>query len=109
VGDYRSDEVGRPRNGKYKIEATDNPPKNPTEQEAAQARSPHVPLKVPWLKLEDVAPVAVFLASDLVAMVTGLATMPLAATPITSRKRTPSCAIQVSVLRLIRLRETLIS
>jgi NAD(P)-dependent dehydrogenase (short-subunit alcohol dehydrogenase family) len=53
------------------IEATDNPPKNPTEQEAAQARSPHVPLKVPWLKLEDVAPAAVFLASDLAAMVTG--------------------------------------
>jgi NAD(P)-dependent dehydrogenase (short-subunit alcohol dehydrogenase family) len=74
------------------IEATDNPPK----QEAAQARSPHVPLKVPWLKPEDVAPAAVFLASDLAAMVTGLATMsPAATTLITSRKRTPSCANQV--------------
>ncbi len=53
------------------IEATDNPPKNPTEQQAAQARAPHVPLKVPWLKPEDLAPAAVFLASDLAAMVTG--------------------------------------
>ena len=53
------------------IEATDNPPKNPTEQQAAQVRAPHVPLKVPWLKPEDLAPAAVFLASDLAAMVTG--------------------------------------
>ncbi len=53
------------------VEATDNPPKNPTEQQAAAARAPHVPLKVPWLKPEDLAPAAVFLASDLAAMVTG--------------------------------------
>ncbi len=53
------------------IEAIDNPPKTPTEKEAASVRTPHVPLKVPWLKAEDLAPVAVFLASDLAAMVTG--------------------------------------
>src|SRR5438270_3809009 len=53
------------------IQATDNPPKNPTEQQAAQPRAPHIPLKVPWLKPEDLAPAAVFLASDLAAMVTG--------------------------------------
>jgi NAD(P)-dependent dehydrogenase (short-subunit alcohol dehydrogenase family) len=53
------------------IQATDNPPKNPTEEEAARIRAPHVPLKVPWLKPEDLAPAAVFLASDLAAMVTG--------------------------------------
>ncbi len=33
--------------------------------------SGHVPLKVPWLKPEDLAPAAVFLASDVAAMVTG--------------------------------------
>jgi NAD(P)-dependent dehydrogenase (short-subunit alcohol dehydrogenase family) len=53
------------------VEATDNPPKNPTEQQAAAARAPHVPLRVPWLKPEDLAPAAVFLASDQAAMVTG--------------------------------------
>jgi NAD(P)-dependent dehydrogenase (short-subunit alcohol dehydrogenase family) len=30
-----------------------------------------VPLKIPWLQPEDLAPAAVFLASDLAAMVTG--------------------------------------
>jgi SDR family mycofactocin-dependent oxidoreductase len=49
----------------------DNPPKHPTEQQAIEAYAPHVPLKVPWLKPEDLAPAAVFLASDLAAMVTG--------------------------------------
>jgi NAD(P)-dependent dehydrogenase (short-subunit alcohol dehydrogenase family) len=53
------------------LEGTDNPPKNPTEQQAAETRAPHIPLKVPWLKPEDLAPAAVFLASDLAAMVTG--------------------------------------
>lgn len=48
-----------------------NPPQHPTEQEAANARAPHVPLRVPWLKAEDLAPAAVFLASDLASMVTG--------------------------------------
>jgi NAD(P)-dependent dehydrogenase (short-subunit alcohol dehydrogenase family) len=53
------------------IEATENPPKNPPEQQAAAVRAPHVPLKIPWLQPEDLAPAAVFLASDLAAMVTG--------------------------------------
>lgn len=53
------------------LEGNPNPPKNPTEQQAAEIRAPHVPLKVPWLKPEDIAPAAVFLASDLAAMVTG--------------------------------------
>jgi NAD(P)-dependent dehydrogenase (short-subunit alcohol dehydrogenase family) len=51
--------------------ATDNPPQHPTEQQTWDARAPRVPLKVAWLKPEDIAPAAVFLASDLAAMVTG--------------------------------------
>ena len=53
------------------VTANENPPKTPTEQQAYDARAPHVPLKVAWLKPEDLAPAAVFLASDLAAMVTG--------------------------------------
>ena len=53
------------------VTANENPPKNPTEKEAYETRAPHVPLKVAWLKPEDLAPAAVFLASDLAAMVTG--------------------------------------
>lgn len=53
------------------LQGNPNPPKNPTEEQAAAMRAPHVPLKVPWLKPEDLAPCAVFLASDLAAMVTG--------------------------------------
>jgi NAD(P)-dependent dehydrogenase (short-subunit alcohol dehydrogenase family) len=53
------------------VEATENPPTNPTQEQAAKVRAPHVPLKVPWLQPEDLAPAAVFLASDLAAMVTG--------------------------------------
>jgi len=53
------------------IEATEHPPENPTQQQAAAIRAPHVPLKVPWLRPQDIAPAAVFLASDLAAMVTG--------------------------------------
>jgi NAD(P)-dependent dehydrogenase (short-subunit alcohol dehydrogenase family) len=53
------------------VTANENPPKNPTEQEAYDTRAPHEPLKVAWLKPEDLAPAAVFLASDLAAMVTG--------------------------------------
>ncbi|WP_433964095.1 hypothetical protein [Tunturiibacter gelidiferens] len=44
---------------------------NPTEKDAYDTRAPYVPLKVAWLKPEDLAPVAVFLSSDLAAMVTG--------------------------------------
>jgi NAD(P)-dependent dehydrogenase (short-subunit alcohol dehydrogenase family) len=53
------------------VTANENPPKHPTEQEAYDTRAPHEPLKVGWLKPEDLAPAAVFLASDLAAMVTG--------------------------------------
>jgi NAD(P)-dependent dehydrogenase (short-subunit alcohol dehydrogenase family) len=53
------------------VTANENPPKDPTEQQAYETRAPHVPLKVAWLKPEDLAPAAVFLASDGAAMVTG--------------------------------------
>lgn len=53
------------------VTANENPPKNVTEQQAWDTRAPHIPLKVAWLKPEDLAPAAVFLASDLAAMVTG--------------------------------------
>jgi NAD(P)-dependent dehydrogenase (short-subunit alcohol dehydrogenase family) len=53
------------------VTANENPPKNPTEQEAYDTRAPHMPLKIAWLKPEDLAPAAVFLASDMAAMVTG--------------------------------------
>ena len=43
----------------------------PTEQEAAQAQLPHIPLKVPWLKPEELAPMAVFLAGDDAHLVSG--------------------------------------
>lgn len=52
-------------------EGTDKPPKDPTIEQAAAARAAHVPLGVPWVKPEDMAPAAVFLASDLADMVTG--------------------------------------
>jgi NAD(P)-dependent dehydrogenase (short-subunit alcohol dehydrogenase family) len=48
-----------------------NPPPHPTPKQAWDARLPQIPLKVGWLKPEDVSPVAVFLASDAAAMVTG--------------------------------------
>lgn len=50
---------------------TGNPPEHPSEEETVKARLPKVPLGVPWLTPEQVAPVAVFLASDAAAMVTG--------------------------------------
>jgi NAD(P)-dependent dehydrogenase (short-subunit alcohol dehydrogenase family) len=53
------------------VTANANPPKNPTEKEAYETRAPHMPLKVAWLQPEDLAPAAVFLASDLAGMVTG--------------------------------------
>jgi len=53
------------------VTANENPPKHPTEKEAYETRAPHVPLKVAWLQPEDLAPAAVFLASDLAGMVTG--------------------------------------
>jgi NAD(P)-dependent dehydrogenase (short-subunit alcohol dehydrogenase family) len=50
---------------------TTPPPEHPTEEQAIQARLPKTPLGVPWLKPEQVSPVAVFLASDAAQMVTG--------------------------------------
>jgi NAD(P)-dependent dehydrogenase (short-subunit alcohol dehydrogenase family) len=52
-------------------ESRPNPPQNPTADEAWDIRAPTVPLKVGWLKPEDISPMAVFLASDAAAMVTG--------------------------------------
>ena len=50
---------------------TTPPPEHPTEEETAKAKLPRTPLGVPWLQPEEVAPVAVFLASDAAKMVTG--------------------------------------
>jgi NAD(P)-dependent dehydrogenase (short-subunit alcohol dehydrogenase family) len=47
------------------------PPEHPTPQQAWDNRAPTVPLKVGWLQPDDISPVAVFLASDAAAMVTG--------------------------------------
>jgi NAD(P)-dependent dehydrogenase (short-subunit alcohol dehydrogenase family) len=52
-------------------QANRTPSANPTAQEAWDARAPTVPLDVGWLQPEDVSPVAVFLASDAAALVTG--------------------------------------
>ena len=47
------------------------PPEHPTPQQLWDERKPTVPMRVGWLQPEDIAPVAVFLASDAAAMVTG--------------------------------------
>jgi NAD(P)-dependent dehydrogenase (short-subunit alcohol dehydrogenase family) len=52
-------------------ETGQKPPDKPTPQQAWNVRAPTVPLKVGWLQPEDISPVAVFLASDAAAMVTG--------------------------------------
>ena len=52
-------------------ETQPNPPDNPSPDQAWNIRAPTVPLKVGWLQPEDISPVAVFLASDAAAMVTG--------------------------------------
>jgi NAD(P)-dependent dehydrogenase (short-subunit alcohol dehydrogenase family) len=44
---------------------------SPTPQQAWDTRAPTVPMKVGWLQPDDISPVAVFLASDAAAMVTG--------------------------------------
>jgi NAD(P)-dependent dehydrogenase (short-subunit alcohol dehydrogenase family) len=54
-------------------ETQPNPPAHPTPEQVWEARAPRVPLKVGWIEPEDVSPVAVFLASDTAAMVTGAA------------------------------------
>lgn len=52
-------------------ETQDDPPKNPSEAETWNNRAPRVPLRVAWLKPEDISPMAVFLASDASAMCSG--------------------------------------
>ncbi len=52
-------------------ETQDDPPKNPSETETWNNRAPRVPLRVGWLKAEDISPMAVFLASDASAMASG--------------------------------------
>lgn len=47
------------------------PAGSPTPEEAWNTRAPTMPLKIGWMQPEDVSPVAVFLASDAAAMVTG--------------------------------------
>jgi NAD(P)-dependent dehydrogenase (short-subunit alcohol dehydrogenase family) len=47
------------------------PQGTPTPQQAWDTRAPTVALKVGWLQPDDISPVAVFLASDAAAMVTG--------------------------------------
>ncbi len=54
-------------------ETVKNPPENPTEDQVAAVRLPRSPLGEPWLKPDQVAPAAVFLASKAAAMVTGAA------------------------------------
>ncbi len=52
-------------------ETGQKPPAHPTPQQAWDVRAPTVPLRVGWLQPDDISPVAVFLASDAAAMVTG--------------------------------------
>lgn len=52
-------------------ESGHKPDAPPSPQQAWDARAPTVPLKVGWLQPDDISPVAVFLASDGAAMVTG--------------------------------------
>lgn len=52
-------------------ETGQKPSGNPTPQQAWDTRAPTVPLQVGWLQPDDISPVAVFLASDAAAMVTG--------------------------------------
>ena len=52
-------------------ETGQKPSGSPTPQQAWDVRAPTVPLKVGWLQPDDISPVAVFLASDAAAMVTG--------------------------------------
>ena len=52
-------------------ETGQKPPEHPTPQQAWDVRAPTVPLRVGWLQPDDISPVAVFLASDAAAMVTG--------------------------------------
>lgn len=53
------------------LENVANVPDKPTPQQAWDNRSATVPMKVGWLRPDDISPAAVFLASDAAAMVTG--------------------------------------
>ncbi|WP_246696201.1 SDR family NAD(P)-dependent oxidoreductase [Mesorhizobium sp. SARCC-RB16n] len=53
------------------IEQSNRTPTANPAQEAWEARAPTVPLQVGWLQPEDISPIAVFLASDAAALVTG--------------------------------------
>jgi hypothetical protein len=44
---------------------------SPTPQQAWDNRAPTAPMRVGWLQPDDISPVAVFLASDAAALVTG--------------------------------------
>lgn len=46
-------------------------PSDPPKEEIVKAQLPHIPLKVPWLPPEALAPAAVFLASDDAALISG--------------------------------------
>jgi NAD(P)-dependent dehydrogenase (short-subunit alcohol dehydrogenase family) len=50
---------------------SNKPTPDPTPAQAWDARAPTVALRVGWLQPDDISPVAVFLASDGAAMVTG--------------------------------------
>jgi NAD(P)-dependent dehydrogenase (short-subunit alcohol dehydrogenase family) len=52
-------------------ESGHKPSGTPTPQQAWDVRAPTVALQVGWLQPDDISPVAVFLASDAAAMVTG--------------------------------------
>lgn len=52
-------------------EVEKNPPQPPSEQEVVRIREQRVPLQIPWLAPEEIAPTAVFLASDAAHYVTG--------------------------------------
>jgi NAD(P)-dependent dehydrogenase (short-subunit alcohol dehydrogenase family) len=53
-------------------ETTGHPPQGtPTPQQAWETRAPTTAMKVGWLQPDDISPVAVFLASDAAALVTG--------------------------------------
>jgi NAD(P)-dependent dehydrogenase (short-subunit alcohol dehydrogenase family) len=52
-------------------ESGHKPSGSPTPQQAWDVRAPTVALQVGWLQPDDISPVAVFLASDAAAMVTG--------------------------------------
>ncbi|WP_139922320.1 SDR family NAD(P)-dependent oxidoreductase [Hymenobacter sp. DG01] len=43
----------------------------PTPEEAAKVRAEHTPFRLPWLQPEDMAPMAVFLATDGAARISG--------------------------------------